>query len=622
MKRILFALATVGLLVSVSCQKQGSDLQDRLDRLEDRIAALEAQVTTINDNIKSLQDLVGALGANLTVSSVTPNDGGFIIKFSDGTSYTIANGIDGKDGVNAPVIGIKQDTDGIWYWTLDGEWMLQDGAKVAAQGADGTDGTTPALKAEEGWWYVSYDGTTWEKLAEVNPSAGVPQIEVTEDDDYVYFKQSDGTVIKIRKTSEFGIDVQEEVEFSAADPVEIPYTITKADETVKFDILEQNGGYTAEIVPAEDNASGVIKITPPATIVPGSILLSAVKNSTGEIRMKYIYFKSAAAKEVTLTWDFSASEWQEVFAPLGEPATNYEGWDFTVNGLRYLSTGSSRWNTTYIQTGGGGNTGNRVFIFTAPAAGTLKVWSSNTGGSEDLTRLVKVQVGESGEPQSNPGGSPSTDAPTESTFEVGAGQVYVYPSSGLRFYKLEFTYTTGGGEPEPETVTKAWNFTTLYTADINVTEGALYLLKDDGTVEAATAMEEDKLYLSPNGKAIKSNNKACTADGITYHPVSYGGGAAYLTFTSSHAIKLKVTATIGKDPANAESCKLGIKVGGTAYGTDVDLAAYDLSVAGCAAKDFEWEIANEAGTPQEIQIVKPSGANSPWIFAVEYTYSK
>ena len=82
---------------------------------------------------------------------------------------------------------MKKDTDGIYYWTLDGEWLTDEkGNKVKAQGTDGkdgvdgedgndgvdgedgTDGTngkdgiTPQLKIENGRWMLSMDnGKTW-----------------------------------------------------------------------------------------------------------------------------------------------------------------------------------------------------------------------------------------------------------------------------------------------------------------------------------------------------------------------------------------------------------------------------------------------------------------------------
>ena len=56
------------------------------------------------------------------------------------------DGIDGKDGTDGkdgytPQIGVKLDSTGIYYWTLDGEWLLdEDGNRIKAVGTDGKDG--------------------------------------------------------------------------------------------------------------------------------------------------------------------------------------------------------------------------------------------------------------------------------------------------------------------------------------------------------------------------------------------------------------------------------------------------------------------------------------------------
>lgn len=72
---------------------------------------------------------------------------------------------------------------------------------------------------------------------------------------------------------------------------------------------------------------------------------------------------------------------------------------------------------------------------TAPQA--IKVWSSNTGSTEDMTRKVTVKVDEGAE-QSQSGGSASSTL-TETTFKIPAGQVYIYPTgNALCFYKVEF----------------------------------------------------------------------------------------------------------------------------------------------------------------------------------------
>ena len=90
----------------------------------------------------------------------------------------------GKDG-HTPTIGVKKDTDGNYYWTLDGEWMQDsEGNKIpttapgadgqpGAPGQDGEDGITPLLKIEDDYWFVSYDnGKTWTKLGKATGEDG------------------------------------------------------------------------------------------------------------------------------------------------------------------------------------------------------------------------------------------------------------------------------------------------------------------------------------------------------------------------------------------------------------------------------------------------------------------
>jgi hypothetical protein len=31
-----------------------------------------------------------------------------------------------ENSEDAPIIGVKKDTDGIYYWTLDGEWLTDE----------------------------------------------------------------------------------------------------------------------------------------------------------------------------------------------------------------------------------------------------------------------------------------------------------------------------------------------------------------------------------------------------------------------------------------------------------------------------------------------------------------
>ena len=178
--------------------------------------ALQRLCNETNTNLSALQTIVTALQNNDYITSVDPltENGkvvGHTIKFAKSNPIVIYNGKDGADGVdgNTPVIGVKKDTDGIYYWTLNGEFIVVDGQKIKAQGtdgnngADGSDGVTPKLEIREGYWWISYDnGTNWTQLGKATGEDGkdADSIKITQDDNNVYFELADGTVITISKS--------------------------------------------------------------------------------------------------------------------------------------------------------------------------------------------------------------------------------------------------------------------------------------------------------------------------------------------------------------------------------------------------------------------------------------
>ncbi|MDD4669591.1 MAG: PL29 family lyase N-terminal domain-containing protein, partial [Bacteroidales bacterium] len=60
------------------------------------------------------------------------------------TGVTGAAGKDGKDGKDgsSPVVSVKLFTDGNYYWTINGEWLIVDGNFVPATGPQGQRGAT------------------------------------------------------------------------------------------------------------------------------------------------------------------------------------------------------------------------------------------------------------------------------------------------------------------------------------------------------------------------------------------------------------------------------------------------------------------------------------------------
>lgn len=162
--------ATVALVAMVGCSYDDTSLWNEIENVKDRVETLEEAVIKTNEDIVALQTIVNALQKNVYVVSVTPTADGYTIQFSDGTTAEIKDGKDGANGTNAPVISVKQDTDGNYYWTMDGEWLMVDGERIRANGIDGEDGSdgedaiAPQLRINDTnkEWEISTDGgQTW-----------------------------------------------------------------------------------------------------------------------------------------------------------------------------------------------------------------------------------------------------------------------------------------------------------------------------------------------------------------------------------------------------------------------------------------------------------------------------
>ena len=143
MKKLFFIAALCCAAVFSSCNEfDDSLLWEKINDHEKRIAALEELCKQMNTNISALQAIVTALQDNDYVTGVAPitKEGetiGYTITFSKSDPITIYHG---KDG-HTPQLCVKPDTDNIYYWTLDGEWLLDSsGNKIQAQGI------TPKLK--------------------------------------------------------------------------------------------------------------------------------------------------------------------------------------------------------------------------------------------------------------------------------------------------------------------------------------------------------------------------------------------------------------------------------------------------------------------------------------------
>lgn len=360
MKKLSTTLSILLMCLMVGCiaYYDDSEIRSDIEDLQERVQALEEMCREMNSNIEALQSIVTAQQNGDYITNVEPITDereiiGYTITFAKGNPITIYHGEDGKDGTDGengkdgqdgtdgkdgytPQIGVKKDTDNIYYWTLDGEWLLdENGNKIRAQGTDGKDGQdgengadgndgangndgatgpqgpqgeqgiTPMLKIEDDYWYVSYDnGQSWTQLGKATGEQG-PQGEsgangdsffqsVTQDEQNVYFTLADGTIITLPKGAALDITFAESdlVVMSPNSTREIGYTVTSATETVKVEVTS-SADIKAKAV--ADNASGLtgkIHITTGDAIDEYSKVIVFVSNGD-KVIMRSITFEEA-----------------------------------------------------------------------------------------------------------------------------------------------------------------------------------------------------------------------------------------------------------------------------------------------------------------------------------------
>lgn len=197
MKKVLFTLM-VGILC-ISCSKY-DDLYNMIYNLDGRVSELETRCSKMNTNIEALQIIVEVLENRDYVVAVAPikigsEILGYNLTFAKNGTITIYNQIGSE-----PEIGIRQDIDGLYYWTLDGGWLYSDdGKKILACGV------TPQLKIENNFWYISYNGRDWQKLGLAMGDDGSAFFSNVEyDNDFLFLTLADGTQITLPRTGQGG----------------------------------------------------------------------------------------------------------------------------------------------------------------------------------------------------------------------------------------------------------------------------------------------------------------------------------------------------------------------------------------------------------------------------------
>ena len=308
MKKLLLVFTCVAAISA--CNKYDDTwIKDEFSSINDRLNELEQKCNKLNSDIASIQNILNAIQQNEFVTDVKAikENGqviGYEIHFSESETITLYHGEDGEDGT-MPQISVKKDTDGIYYWTVDGEWLKDSSnnkipttGEDGAPGADGKDGqpgtdgvngkpgldaVSPKLRIENGYWEISYDaGSSWTQLYKAvgengnDGENGVSYFKgVTHDNDYVYITINDGTVLTMPKAKEFDLtlELSSNIPCTPGSTLNIPYILTGNSSDVEI-ITICEGAWSAKVNKV-DATTGHIVIQVPAEIDDSKILVAA-----------------------------------------------------------------------------------------------------------------------------------------------------------------------------------------------------------------------------------------------------------------------------------------------------------------------------------------------------------
>lgn len=308
---LFFSLLLAVTLYSCGDDYDDSALRNDVNDLKSRVEKLEAWCSTANTQISALQGLVTALEQKDYVTGVTPimegsEETGYTITFSKSDPITILHGKDGTNGINGitPIIGVKQDTDGTYYWTIQtGDaapaWMTDaDGNKIRTTGNDGVS-MKPVISVDtdtDGKLYWKVDGE-WltdaggKKVPATGPKGDTgasgssgsqgaqgPQGDAIfakeginlNDPQNVTFTLANGTTITLPRSAAIGVGANgvayyKNGEKSVAVPINLPGNFAQSDYASIMAEVKSSAGTSIDIKTREADAASpwTVEVTAP-----------------------------------------------------------------------------------------------------------------------------------------------------------------------------------------------------------------------------------------------------------------------------------------------------------------------------------------------------------------------
>ena len=277
-------------LTMTACEYDDSALWEQVNQNTERIAALEAWQAETNTNIQSLQTLLNTTDHITDVTPVMENEVevGYTISFLNSDPITIYCGDNGTAG-STPKIGVTQEDDGNWYWTLNGELLTDaDGNSIRANGDSAPvpqlkTGTSLTVSEDsdgaaivDDAFYLSMDeGKTWTRVSGTDGDSFFSDVKVTDEAVIFTLKNSDGTITSFSVPRYTGIKLTFEtpaVHLGYGGTLPVNFTAEGSDQftTDNLFIIAPDGWKAEVTLPTRAATEFILTVTAPADANSGA----------------------------------------------------------------------------------------------------------------------------------------------------------------------------------------------------------------------------------------------------------------------------------------------------------------------------------------------------------------
>lgn len=301
MKKILNIIILFAAVVFCGCSDfDDSELRGRIDGYKNRIEALKAKAEALG---KQLADLSYLTNGNVITTVSQDADGKYVVTYKDNkdVEHTVVLATM-DDIVDVPIIGVKLDENGVYYWTkcIDGEitWLTDDdGEKFPVSGY------TPTISVDaDGCWTV--DGV------QILDASGNP-IKATTDATSVFrsaeldgdgnfsLTLGDGSTITLRVFNSLNLKLDAMPVTTVADPsksITVSYELSGEAKETAIVAVAKAEGLDAVI----DRDAKTVTVLFDASFSRGTVIVMAYDLADNVI-VKPLFYKAATLGTVAIS---------------------------------------------------------------------------------------------------------------------------------------------------------------------------------------------------------------------------------------------------------------------------------------------------------------------------------